>query len=155
MEAASVGPIVLTVKVSCSPEQAFEVFTAGFGEWWPYKVYSIGRARTQAAVFEGWTDGRVYEVMEGGEEAQWGRVTGWDPPSRIELAWQTNPRAPGPTRVTVTFRPEGSSGTIVELVHGGWEIYGDQAPIARDEYETGWPGTLDLFARAASGSGRG
>jgi Activator of Hsp90 ATPase homolog 1-like protein len=144
------APITQSLTVSCSPELAFEIFTERFGEWWPIQTYSIGRAKAKAAIFEGGVDGRVYEVIEGGEEAQWGRVTVWDPPAQIELDWQTNPEAPGPTHVTVTFTREGSPGTRVDLEHRGWEIYGDQASVARDEYEGGWPGVLGLFAEAAN-----
>jgi len=148
-QSTTAAPITRTVTVSCSAERAFEVFTKQFGEWWPIHEYSIGREKTEKAVFEGWEGGRVYEVIEGGEEAFWGRVIVWDPPARVELEWQTNPEAPGPTHLTVTFMPEGS-GARVDLEHRGWEIYGDRAPAARGEYDSGWPGTLGLFADAAN-----
>ena len=144
----AVAPIITSVTVGCSAERAFEVFTKEFGAWWPTHEYSIGREKTEEAVFEAWEGGRIYEVIEGGEEATWGRVVVWDPPSRLELEWQTNPEAPGPTQVTVTFTPEGS-GTRVNMEHRGWEVYGDQASAARSEYDEGWPSTLSLFADAA------
>jgi uncharacterized protein YndB with AHSA1/START domain len=144
----TVAPITTSVTVSCSAERAFEVFTKEFGAWWPIHVYSIGRERAEKAVFEGWEGGRIYEVIEGGGEATWGRVIRWGPPSRLELEWQTNPEAPGPTHVTVTFTPEGT-GARVDLEHRGWEVYGDQATAARREYDEGWPSTLRLFADAA------
>jgi uncharacterized protein YndB with AHSA1/START domain len=149
MEQKTAAPIVLTVIVSCPPEEAFRTFTEQFGEWWPVHVYSIGRDKTEKAVFEAREGGRIYEVIEGGQEATWGRVTFWDPPKRFELEWQTNPEAPGPTHLTVTFSPEGS-GARVELEHRGWEIYGDRASMARDEYDEGWPTTLAWFADAAN-----
>jgi uncharacterized protein YndB with AHSA1/START domain len=149
MDQTTAAPIVLAVTVTCPPEAAFRVFTEGFGEWWPIHDYSIGRGKTEKAVFEGREGGRIYEVIEGGQEATWGRVLAWDPPSRFELEWQTNPEAPGPTYLTVTFTPEGS-GARVELEHRGWEIYGDRASVAREEYDAGWPSTLDLFANAAN-----
>jgi uncharacterized protein YndB with AHSA1/START domain len=148
-QSTTVAPITRAVTVSCSAERAFEVFTKQFGEWWPIHEYSIGRERTEKAVFEGRQGGRIYEVIEGGEEALWGRVIVWEPPSRFELEWQTNPEAPGPTHLTVTFTPEGS-GARVDLEHRGWEIYGDRASTARGEYDSGWPGTLGLFADAAN-----
>ena len=147
-QASTVTPIKKGVTVSCSPERAFEVFTTHFGEWGPIHVYSLGREKTEKAIFEEWEGGRIYEVIEGGVEAHWGRVIAWEPPARVELEWQTNPEAPGPTYVTVTFTPEGS-GARVDLEHRGWEIYGDQASAARAEYDEGWPITLDLFADAA------
>jgi uncharacterized protein YndB with AHSA1/START domain len=147
-QSTAVVPIIRSVTVGCSAERAFEVFTKEFGAWWPIHEYSIGREKTEKAVFEGWEGGRIYEVIEGGQEATWGTVIVWDPPSRLELEWQTNPEAPGPTHMTVTFTPEGS-GARVELEHSGWEIYGDQASAARREYDEGWPTTLGLFADAA------
>jgi hypothetical protein len=149
MNQTAAAPIVLTVTVTCPAEVAFRVFTERFGQWWPFHVYSVGRERTERAVFETGEGGRIYEVIEGGEEATWGRVTVWQPPTRVEIDWQTNPEAPGPTRLTIAFTPEGA-GTQVELEHRGWEIYGDRAALARDEYETGWPSTLGLFVEAAN-----
>jgi uncharacterized protein YndB with AHSA1/START domain len=147
----SVAPITLSVTVSHPAAEAFRIFTEEFGQWWLIHEYSIGRDRTEKAVFEPREGGRVYEVMEGGREATWGRVTKWDPPHRLELEWQTNPEAPGPTQLTVKFSPEGA-GSRVEVDHRGWEIYGDAAPLAREEYEIGWQTTLPLFAAHANGT---
>jgi uncharacterized protein YndB with AHSA1/START domain len=151
VERTAVGPIRLTVTVNRPPQEAFRIFTERFGDWWPIHEYSIGRDRTEKAVFEPWEGGRVYEVMEGGREATWGWVTRWNPPHRVGLGWQTNPQAPGPTELTVTFSPEGA-GARVEVDHRGWEIYGDAAPAAHEEYEIGWQTTLPLFAGHANGT---
>jgi hypothetical protein len=147
--ADTIAPVTKTVTVSCSQQRAFEIFTEEFGGWWPTQTYSIGRERTTTAIFEGREGGRIYEVIEGGEEAPWGRVTVWDPPSRVEFEWQTNPEAPAPTYVIVTFSPEGT-GTRVDLEHRGWEIYRERAGEARAEYDTGWPFVLGSFAEAAN-----
>ena len=40
--------------------------------------------------------------------------------------------------------------TLVRLEHSGWEVFGEQAEAARDEYGQGWPVVLDRYAAAAS-----
>jgi uncharacterized protein YndB with AHSA1/START domain len=148
-----ISPINLSATVSRAPEEAFRIFTEEFGQWWPIHEYSIGRDRTEKAVFEPREGGRVYEVMEGGREATWGRVTRWDPPHRLELEWQTRPEAPGPTSLTVTFSPEGAAARV-DVDHRGWDIYGEKASLAREEYEIGWHTTLPLFAAQANRAGQ-
>jgi hypothetical protein len=45
--------------------------------------------------------------------------------------------------------PEGD-GTRVELVHSGWEAYGDDAAASRASYDTGWDIVLGKLADAAA-----
>ncbi len=40
-------------------------------------------------------------------------------------------------------------GTRVDLEHRGWERLGDIASEAREGYESGWPGVLELYRAAA------
>jgi uncharacterized protein YndB with AHSA1/START domain len=57
--------------------------------------------------------------------------------------------------VEVTFTGEGDDGaTLVRLEHSGWEIFGDEAVQAREEYGHGWPVVLGAYA-ASAGAGAG
>ncbi|HEX2090195.1 MAG TPA: SRPBCC family protein [Actinomycetota bacterium] len=151
MEQATIAPIVKSVTVNCSQEQAFRVFTQRFGEWWPLRTHSMGEENAESAVLEPRVGGRIYELNRGGQEGYWGTVTLWDPPNRLEFDWQVNPTAPGPTHVAVCFTPQGET-TVVELEHGRWEIHGPQADEARGSYasEGGWALVLEGFARMAN-----
>ena len=152
MDQTTIAPITKTVTVSGPPDRAFQLFTERFGEWWPLRTHSIGEADTENAFLEPRVGGRIYEVMRGGREAEWGKVTACEPPGRLEFDWQVSPRAPGVTHVVVTFTAKGES-TLVELEHSGWEIHGDRAEEARGDYagDGGWTLVLSGFAEKANG----
>lgn len=138
-----------TVTVAASLEQAFEVFTERIAAWWPVETHSIGGDRVEAVVMEGREGGRVYEVIEGGEEAYWATVTAWEPPRRVALSWKVNPRAAAPTEIEVRFTPEGD-GTRVDLEHRGFERLGEEATEASESYGGGWDLVLGRYAEGAA-----
>jgi activator of Hsp90 ATPase-like protein len=84
-------PIQQSVHVDCPVEEAYRLFTEGFGEWWP------GDDEEPRAV-----EKRAIDV--------------WDPPRRIEFTWGREDNQ----RVHVDFRVE-ADGTRVTLTHYGWE----------------------------------
>ena len=132
-----------SVVVAATPERAFEVFTAEMGTWWPLERHSRLDGANDAGI-EPRKGGRVFERSSSGEEASWGEVLEWEPPSRLVLAWKTNDDPNPPTEVEVRFVPDGE-GTRVELEHRGWERLGDDAAEARASYDGGWPFVLERF----------
>jgi hypothetical protein len=89
------------------------------GRWHPIPSET---ARNTVAI-EPWAGGKVFERTGSGEEREWGSVTIWDPPSRVEFTWH-----PGASRdyeqiVTVDFRVEADE-TRVTLTHRGWHHSG-------------------------------
>ena len=40
-EVATITPVRKSLRVECTPERAFEVFTAEVGTWWPTRTHSI------------------------------------------------------------------------------------------------------------------
>jgi uncharacterized protein YndB with AHSA1/START domain len=137
-----------SITVDCPIEHAFEVFTDRLGTWWPLETHSIEvmtkGTRPDAAVLEGRVGGRVYEKQSEGGEGYWATVAVWEPPSRLVLEWKVNPESPAATEIDVRFTPEGG-GTRVDLVHSGWEPFGDRAQEARDDYDSNWMGVLRKF----------
>src|SRR5271166_1027791 len=73
-------PIRQSVHVDCPLEDAFRLFTERFGDWWP-----AGDAG--AHEIEPWTEGKIIERTVAGDEREWGTVTAWEPPDRIEFTW--------------------------------------------------------------------
>lgn len=151
------APVKKSVTVAAPPEHAFEVFTAGFGRWWPAS-HSIGASKIKQAVIEPRAGGRWYEIGEDGSQCDWGEVLAWEPPKRIVLAWRIgvdwrfDPNLL--TEVEVSFTALGNDTTRVDLEHRLLENMGAAAEQAREVFgsEGGWSGLLAMFATAA---GRG
>ena len=89
MTAATLPPIEGKTTVNVPVEQAFEVFTASFGSWWPH-AYHIGQAEVADVILESHEGGRWYERGVDGTECDWGRVLAWEAPRRIVFTWQIN-----------------------------------------------------------------
>jgi uncharacterized protein YndB with AHSA1/START domain len=137
-----------SIVVSAPVERAFQLFTDGIASWWPVGSHSIHGDAVETVVLEPREGGRVYERARDGREEHWAFVRVYEPPSRIVLDWRVNPSRPT-TEVEVRFVAEGDA-TRVELVHGGFEAYGEAAHEGHDSYETGWDRVLDKFAEAAA-----
>jgi uncharacterized protein YndB with AHSA1/START domain len=143
-----------SVTVDVPPAKAFEVFTSGFGRWWPSSC-KIGTSPMKTAAIEPRVGGRWFETGENGAECQWGEVLAWEPPSRIVLAWRIGANwkfdARLLTEVEVRFVPLGQDATRVELEHRRLENMGDGAEAARARFESehGWNLILQNFAKAA------
>lgn len=146
-EVTTIAPVRKTLSVDCSPERAFDVFTTEVASWWPTK-HSIHGDKVTDVVIEPREGGEMYELAEGGKREHWARVTAWEPPRRLVLAWHVNPRTAAPTEIEVTFFPDGS-GTRVELEHRNWEQAGEGASAMRDNYQTGWDVVLAPFVDKA------
>jgi uncharacterized protein YndB with AHSA1/START domain len=147
------APVRRTITVPVPPAQAFKVFTADIGRWWPTS-HKIGAAPFKSAVIEPRTGGRWFEVGEDDSECQWGDVLAWEPPSRIVLAWRIRADwqfdATLLTEVEVRFVPVDDDGTRVELEHRLLENMGDTAEGARRTFdsENGWSGILERYRSA-------
>jgi uncharacterized protein YndB with AHSA1/START domain len=146
-----------TITVAASQQRAFEVFTAQFGQWWP-KDYQTGESPMADFLLEPKVGGRWYELGVDGKECDTGRVTAFEPPERLMLAWQLDERwhyDPDPahaSEVEVRFIAEGPSQTRLELEHRGFDRHGSGADGVRGGVDapTGWTYVLDLFAKYAA-----
>ena len=88
-------------------------------------------------VFEPRVGGRVYERGADGAEFEWGEVTVWDPPHRLEYLWHVFLQRDRATTVSVTFTPA-ESGTTVRLENTGFEVFGDAAEERISRVGTAW-----------------
>jgi uncharacterized protein YndB with AHSA1/START domain len=150
MQRTGVDPIVRSVVVKRSQEDAFRLFTEGIGEWWPLGSHSVFGDRAQIAIFETKEGGRIFERTADGEEAEWGRVLVWEPASRVLYDWSPEPGQTVPTEVEVRFIPEGDL-TRVELEHRGWERLGDGGEEKRASYNAhdGWTQVIGSYVEVA------
>lgn len=143
-----IAPVVKTIEVPWPVDRAFRRFTTEVGEWWPLATHSVGQARTRTCRFEPREGGRLYEVIEGGEEADWGVVTAWEPSRRVAFTWFPGREPDTEQRVEVTFHPADGGGTVVELSHAGWERLGEAGQEMRDGYDSGWDFVLERYRAA-------
>lgn len=152
-----VEPIRKKILVEASQEHAFRVFTVGIDRWWP-REHHIGKSPLKRAVLEPRMAGRWYSICEDDSECDVGKVLAWDPPHRLVLAWQINAEwrydARFVTEIEVNFVVEGPRKTRVEIEHRNLEGYGTAAAVLRKTLDSpgGWGGTLDSFAKMASGA---
>ena len=133
------------VRVDGSPADAFRLFTAGIGDWWPLEEgYSFGGDRAREIHLEARLGGRFFERFVDGDELDVGRVVACDPPDRIVFTWK-DPDWRGETEVEVSFRSEGER-TRVVVEHRGFERLGPEADAAARQFRGGWPRVVEVFA---------
>jgi len=137
------APLLRTVTVAVPVERAFEVFTRRVGDWWPLSTHGCFEEEGGSVSFE---SDRLVERSKTGEEAAWGEVLAWEPPTRIAFTWHPG-YADGDamTEVEVRFRAEGD-GTRVALEHRGWDAIGEAARKSREGYAGGWDLALARYA---------
>jgi uncharacterized protein YndB with AHSA1/START domain len=146
-KSVSIEPVVKTVTVACTPEEAFRYFTADFGMWWPTATHSVVAYASQfkdkptTVILEPRVSGRIFERTRAGEEHSWGSVLVWQPPTRVAFSFHPGRDDKEAQTVEVTFSaaPEGTS---VVLTHSGWEKLSANARQARDSYNQGWEGVF-------------
>jgi len=145
-----------SVKVSATPERAFEVFTAGIDSWWT-RAHHVQSGQLREIGVDPHVGGRMWETNDAGDVCTWGRVLTWDPPRVFAFSWLIGPdwAVPGDdavgSRVTVTFTPT-DTGTHVELVHDRLDTHGSGWEYVRDGVgsDGGWPAGLRQFATATA-----
>jgi uncharacterized protein YndB with AHSA1/START domain len=156
---AGVEAIKRNIKVQCSIDRAFRVFTEEMGTWWPLETHSIAvdqelGQKAETLRIDTREGGRIEEVLEDGSTRAWGAVLAWDPPRRVVYGWKPNDRPTPPTEVEVRFSSQ-NDGTLVELEHRGWDRLGDVSEEIRPLYasEGGWTMVLGRYRNAAEAEG--
>jgi uncharacterized protein YndB with AHSA1/START domain len=150
-QSVKLEPLRKQLKVGLSVESAFRLFTTGMGKWWPLMTHSVGEDQAETCYFEEWIGGRIVEVLKDGSQSEWGRVLVWEPFHKVSFQWYPGRSPDTAQEVTVTFT-ELPGGSLVELVHVGWETLGDEALAKRNGYDSGWDYVLAKYiVEAANG----
>lgn len=155
MNQTTIAPVRHSVTVPISAQRAFTLFTEGFNTWWI--GHHIGAAELAEAVIEPKVEGRWFERGVDGSECDWGKVVAFEPPGRLVLTWQLNsefrydPDLAHASEVEVLFTEENGQ-TRVDFEHRHIERLGAGADeLARSVGSPGgWPGIIDLYAKAAA-----
>jgi Activator of Hsp90 ATPase homolog 1-like protein len=155
-------PVRKSITVRAGRDRAFEVFTRGFGDWWP-RSHHIGNAPMKRAVIEGFASGRCYSEQTDGTECDWGTILVWDPPGRLVLAWQVSPgwkyeaHLAKSSEVEVRFTEETEGVTRVDLEHRNFERHGAGHLEMREAVDSrnGWGDLLGMYAARVEAVVRG
>ena len=120
-----------SIVVEAPIEQAFSVFTDGFGS---HQAAGAQPARTRPiaeTVFEPRVGGHIYDRGVDGSECRWARVLAYEPPNRVVFSWDISPQWQIETdhdktsEVEVRFVAEGPERTRVELEHRNLDRHGE------------------------------
>lgn len=80
------------VTVPLSRNDAFKLFTAQFGRWWP-RDYSYSREVLDTIALGNGQGQWCYERGPHGFRCDWGRIVEWAPPARLAFTWQIGPKS--------------------------------------------------------------
>ena len=105
-------------------------------------------------MFEPRVGGYLYDRGIDGSQCRWARVLAYEPPNRVLLSWNINPRwqiETDPDKVSeweVRFTAETAQRTRVEIQHRKLERHGEGWESVRDGVasDQGWPLYLRRFA---------
>jgi uncharacterized protein YndB with AHSA1/START domain len=137
------------VTVALPREEAFRLFTERIGNWWPLVTHTVFHEEAVTVTMEPRVGGRLYEATADGRTSDWGVVTAWEPVDRVSVTWHPGYEDALATLVEVTFNEAPDGGTVVDLLHSGWEAHGDQAQASAANYPEGWALVLERFVNAA------
>lgn len=153
--------VKVSVQVAVAPADAFEVFTREIDGWWRTgPQYRLAGREPGRLFLEEKAGGRLFESF-GERTVEMGKVTVWEPPSRLSLEWRAVNFAPGEvTYVDVTFEPSGS-GTLVVVRHHGWSALREGHPVRHGQTGAAfvsrmgqwWAGLLTSYRRRAAERG--
>jgi Activator of Hsp90 ATPase homolog 1-like protein len=141
-------PLHFAFEVSCAPDVAFDLWTAGIGTWWP-RGHTVSADPSAEIVLEPGLGGRIFERTPSGDEFDWGEVTTWEPPRRLGYLWHLRRDRADATDVEIRFVHQGA-GTVVEIEHSGWERLGADGETWRDRNRGGWGGLLPHYQSACA-----
>jgi uncharacterized protein YndB with AHSA1/START domain len=129
-------PLEVEFTVRCGPARAFELWAERTTLWWP-KGHSVSADPDLTVRFEPRAGGRIFERTSDGIEHDWGEVLDWQPPRRLAYLWHLRFDRADATEVEVTFSPH-EQGTLVRIMHTGWERLGAEGPERRERNASGW-----------------
>jgi uncharacterized protein YndB with AHSA1/START domain len=153
MTQAATAAVRKQIVVPAPQQQAFEVFTAGFGDFKP-REHNLMASPIAKTVFEPRAGGHIVDVAEDGSECHWARILAYEPHDRVVFSWDIGPDwqlvtdPDNASEVEVRFIAEAPDRTRVELEHRNLDRHGPGWEAVRDGIadDAGWPLYLDRYA---------
>jgi len=115
--------VIVAIRVTASPERAFQVFVDEIGVWWrPNPLFRFTPRQPGALRFEPGPAGRLIETRAGGKVFEIGRIRAWDPPARLVFGFRQATFTPEQdTEVEARFEAVGDDETRITITHTGWD----------------------------------
>jgi len=153
MTQAAAAVVRKDIVVEAPIEQAFQVFTARFGDFKPPE-HNLLRSPIAETVFEPRVGGHIYDRAVDGSECRWARILAFEPPSRVVFSWDIGPQwqiesePENTSEVEVRFVADGSDRTRVELEHRNIDRHGPgwQGVVDAVDGDAGWPLYMARYA---------
>jgi hypothetical protein len=142
---ATTYPIAFEYHLSCSPADAFAVYTDRIGEWWDAR-YTANPETLQDVTIEPRVGGRVFATHSDFGVDDWGEVTVWEPGRRLVHTFTLAQDPLEPSEIAVDFESADVGGCTVRFAHGGWT---DANAGNRNKFGD-WQVLLDRFAAVAA-----
>ena len=151
--------VLVSLRVAASAERAFNVFVQEIDSWWqPDELFRLSRQSPGELAFEPKLGGRFTETSADGAVFEIGRITAWEPGSRLAFSWRQASFEPDQaTHVEVRFEPVGAE-TRVTVEHSGWDTVPEDH-VARHQFPDAifllrhaewWQALLASMARSMS-----
>jgi uncharacterized protein YndB with AHSA1/START domain len=153
MTQAATAAVRKQIVVPASQQRAFEVFTAGFGDFKP-REHNLMASPIAKTVFEPRVGGHIVDIADDGSECPWARILAYEPHDRVVFSWDIGPDwqlvadPDNASEVEVRFVAESPERTRVELEHRHLDRHGPGWEAVRDGIadDAGWPLYLDRYA---------
>ena len=114
--------VYVALRVKATPARAFEAFVGEIGQWWrPNGLFQTTPRAQGRLAFEPREGGRLTETLASGKVFEIGRISAWEPPSRLVFSYrQANFPVDLHTEVEVCFEAFGEE-TRVSVEHRGFD----------------------------------
>jgi hypothetical protein len=87
--------VLVSLRVAATPERAFGVFVHNISAWWrPNGLFRFTTRSPGMLAFESKLGGRFTETFRTGEVLEIGRITVWEPSTRVAFTWRQASFAP-------------------------------------------------------------
>jgi hypothetical protein len=117
--------VIVSIRVPCSPVQAFDIFTQEIGAWWAdSELFRFTPRSPGVLAFEppdpADGGGRLVERLPNGKTFEVGPIRRWERGERLVVGWRMASFGPEhATEVDVRFEAVGKE-TRVSVEHSGW-----------------------------------
>lgn len=137
-------PIIKTIEVPCSQEEAFGIFVSKMDSWWPKSKFTTSAMSGKPAKVihvEAKIGGKIVEIGPDDKEYLWGTIQSYDPYSFLSMDFhipQPDEIVKDRSLLEIRFIILEKNRTKVELTQSNWEAFGERAAMMQGGYGGGW-----------------